>query len=455
MATTDNKLLNGEGLSHLSTKVKEYVDEHAGGSVKEIAISTTQPTGAEVMWINPEGEGLLPEYEAGENVTFTQDSEGKTLINATDTIYDDTEIRAEIADKQDELIAGENITIEDNVISSTGGSEKFIATYGVTTAEELRAAKAANKIIQCLLYGKLYNLVRDDSDFIFQRIDINTQTTSNDALQVQELKCSYAGVWTEGYYKLTGLITAGDNITIQRGMAGAITINATGGGGSSYTFTNGLTENAGTVSWDLNDRFYKGTSGGGVAIGITYNNIMKSTGSGSIALGYGMGGNLLSSGEGSLAGGRVTSNGRTIQSTGRGSIAYGDVETAGEMMEATNYGSVALGYGAVKSKGYGSFAAGDCTQALKQYSVAFGSNTISDSPGQTSIGKCNVQDSNNTYAFIIGNGTSTSARSNALTVDWSGNIQCNNIPAPPSSDGSYKLTCTVTNGVASYTWEAN
>lgn len=35
-----------------------------------------------------------------------------------------------------------------------------------------------------------------------------------------------------------------------------------GGGGSSYTFTNGLTESGGTVSWDLNDRIAAGSSGG-------------------------------------------------------------------------------------------------------------------------------------------------------------------------------------------------
>ena len=35
--------------------------------------------------------------------------------------YDDTEIREELAKKQNTLVAGENITIEGNVISSTGG----------------------------------------------------------------------------------------------------------------------------------------------------------------------------------------------------------------------------------------------------------------------------------------------------------------------------------------------
>lgn len=32
-------------------------------------------------------------------------------------------------------------------------------------------------------------------------------------------------------------------------------------------------------------------------------------------------------------------------------------------------------------------------------------------------------------------------------------IQATNIPAAPSADGTYKLTCTVSSGVATYTWE--
>ena len=58
------------------------------------------------------------------------------------------------------------------------------------------------------------------------------------------------------------------------------------------------------------------------------------------------------------------------------------------------------------------------------------------------------------YILVIGNGTNYNARSNALTVDWSGNLVCNNIPAPPSSDGNYVLQCSVSSGVATYSWVA-
>ena len=61
---------------------------------------------------------------------------------------------------------------------------------------------------------------------------------------------------------------------------------------------------------------------------------------------------------------------------------------------------------------------------------------------------------NSKYVLVIGNGTNYNARSNALTVDWDGNLVCNNIPAPPSSDGNYVLQCSVSSGVATYSWVA-
>lgn len=90
-------------------------------------------------------------------------------------------------------------------------------------------------------------------------------------------------------------------------------------------------------------------------------------------------------------------------------------------------------------------------------------------------GKYNAADA--TKAFIIGNGTATDARSNALAVDWSGNtsiagdlttgVTLNTtaqtigaaineisvrVPAPPTTDGTYTLSLTIINGVPTYTW---
>lgn len=52
-------------------------------------------------------------YEAGNNIQISEEN----VISATDTIYDDTELREAIAGKQEELISGTNIkTINGNSI---------------------------------------------------------------------------------------------------------------------------------------------------------------------------------------------------------------------------------------------------------------------------------------------------------------------------------------------------
>ena len=71
---------------------------------------------------------------------------------------------------------------------------------------------------------------------------------------------------------------------------------------------------------------------------------------------------------------------------------------------------------AAHSEGYKSEARG-------QYSHAQNCWTIAKTYAQTALGKHNVEDSNGTYAVIVGNGTADDARSNALTVAWDGNVE--------------------------------
>lgn len=84
------------------------------------------------------------------------------------------------------------------------------------------------------------------------------------------------------------------------------------------------------------------------------------------------------------------------------------------------------------ASGYTAHSEGTGTHANGDYSHAQNYYTEADSDYQTVIGKYNNQDTHDTYAFIIGNGTADNARSNALTVDWSGNVD---IP----SGASYKI----------------
>ena len=84
------------------------------------------------------------------------------------------------------------------------------------------------------------------------------------------------------------------------------------------------------------------------------------------------------------------------------------------------YYSFAEGYETTAS-GILSHAEGNETIASGQCSHAEGRKTKASSTNQHVQGKYNVEDSSNTYADIIGNGKNDSERSNAATVDWSGN----------------------------------
>ena len=92
--------------------------------------------------------------------------------------------------------------------------------------------------------------------------------------------------------------------------------------------------------------------------------------------------------------------GNTTTTSGNCSHAEGDTTTA---------------------SGYSSHAEGFVTTASGEDSHAEGGGTKAASQYQHAQGKYNIEDSGDTYADIIGNGASDASRSNAATVDWSGN----------------------------------
>ena len=114
---------------------------------------------------------------------------------------------------------------------------------------------------------------------------------------------------------------------------------------------------------------------------------------------------------------------------GEKSIAIGNNTTAsgvfsyaeGDVTIASGGASHAEGSETTASGGNGSHAEGFQTEASGYSSHAEGRNTIAASIAQHVGGKYNIADNADTYAEIIGNGISDNARSNARTVDWSGN----------------------------------
>lgn len=72
------------------------------------------------------------------------------------------------------------------------------------------------------------------------------------------------------------------------------------------------------------------------------------------------------------------------------------------------------------ASGASSHVEGTSTTASGDYSHAEGYWTTAIGDRQHVQGKYNVEDSQGKYAHIVGNGTGTSVRSNAHTLDWSG-----------------------------------
>ena len=68
-----------------------------------------------------------------------------------------------------------------------------------------------------------------------------------------------------------------------------------------------------------------------------------------------------------------------------------------------------------------SHAEGESTTASGYASHAEGSDTKASSDYQHVQGKYNIEDTENKYAHIVGNGSSDTERSNAHTLDWNGN----------------------------------
>lgn len=124
--------------------------------------------------------------------------------------------------------------------------------------------------------------------------------------------------------------------------------------------------------------------------------------------------------------------------------------TAGEYSFTEGYSASASGW-CSHTEGYDTTASGRCshaegykTTASGENSHAEGANTKASSVNQHVEGICNIEDTANTYAHIVGNGDSDTARSNAHTLDWSGNawfagtIEGKALILPSSTEGSTK-----------------
>lgn len=120
---------------------------------------------------------------------------------------------------------------------------------------------------------------------------------------------------------------------------------------------------------------------------------------------------------------------RTDSVDGISSFAVGyDVEASGMYSvamgahgQATGKASAVFGWSALANSEF-AMASGFQAEASGFAAVAQNCGTVAKADYQTAMGQYNSIDYNDEYALIVGNGDSPSNRSNALTVDWDGNV---------------------------------
>lgn len=120
--------------------------------------------------------------------------------------------------------------------------------------------------------------------------------------------------------------------------------------------------------------------------------------------------------------------GTDVTASGSYSHAEGASTTASQdYSHAEGFGTTASGSSShaegqyTTASGMISHAEGAMTTASGKYSHAEGSETIAAGNNQHVEGRYNIEDTSDKYAHIVGNGNSDTERSNAHTLDWSGN----------------------------------
>ena len=138
--------------------------------------------------------------------------------------------------------------------------------------------------------------------------------------------------------------------------------------------------------------------------------------------------------------------------TGKYSHAEGDITRATNYCDhAEGLGTKAKG-GHSHAEGNGSYAAGDSSHSEGYYTLSGGDASHSEGSGTKATGeaqhvegKYNIEDTENKFAHIIGNGTDNDNRSNAFAIDWYGNIYVNNSPSGVNVNDLQKASHTHSN----------
>lgn len=197
-------------------------------------------------------------------------------------------------------------------------------------------------------------------------------------------------------------------------------------------------------------------SGGGASEAPYYTLGMRATGSQ-------VGNYSVAEGDAVIAAGYAShAEGQDVTASGTRSHAEGALTTAsGRNSHAEGVNATASGIDS-HAEGNVTTASGDSSHAEGAFTTASGKNshaqnryTKAASDYQTALGKYNIEDNADTYAVIVGNGTADNARSNALTVNWNGDVSISGditVGGHSSAIGDRQYRNTDTTKASGTTW---
>lgn len=443
LATKQDTLTAGSNISINNNTISATDTTYSAGSNVSIsngvisATDTTYTAGSNIQINGSTISATDTTYTAGTGIDITNNVISATGSAPANMVTTDT---AQDITGEKTIKYGSDLSIETNFINPTTSKNavlKLLGSSSRSTAEAkvvVDVGDNVNRPVVTYNYADGTDIYNNGAKYIRINSSSITPRGNNNSVNIGTSSYKFNNGYFSGNIEAANLTdgtttksvanvlsTAGTNdgtnwtsLTID-----GVTKNIPSGGGSSYTFTNGLTESSGTVSWDLND-IIKNKNGKN----LSFNGGMLDTVSADS--------DNISIGNGQRVGWDQTANNCFAKSNG-----------------ATSWCS-----------GTNNFVVGQSLKCNTNKMIAFGDGIRCDQPSRANLNRTklflgdypleqtNITDS---YLLTIGNGT-PSARSNALTVDWAGNLTCNNIPAPPAADGTYNLQCTISNGVASYSW---
>ena len=313
-----------------------------------------------------------------------------------------------------------------------------ILSYGTSTWNDFITAYNANKVVYCrassnsnpasgsqtrLAFMAYVNNAASPTEVEFQYYrSVSSHSDSQQGDQVFVYKITSAGTWTVTTRNTFTKIAVDGDLTGTYAN-GTLTISADIP--TVPTNVSDFTNDAGYLTSEVNSSWVNGSQTGSVrTVGSVPEDSSYTIGQYAVA----EGGSTRASGAYSHAeGAGTTASGYSAHAEGAGTTARGNYSHAeGTGTTASGFNSHAEGGGAQASGDY-SHAEGAGTTASGSNSHAEGGSTIANHYAQHVFGEWNIADSSSNaatergnYVEIVGNGTS-STRSNARTLDWSGN----------------------------------